>query len=558
MFGDFSFKEFSVREKEKDAALDTLIEELSSIDADIMKQQITCLLDIDYLFSQPLEKLDNFIGQRIEESAHRLSSLDALDSLYFSLDHFFNDYHEHINDFLTKQFLEHFIEQISTQKLKDFFQFNPQVSLSFNEDPTNAQSVLIQLFHQKAFLQALNTQIESLIELEFDNYSLQLQEHIQQKLGHIASLSTHLLSLELSQDFESNLLTTIIQHKCIHHYSHNLFTIVVSYPESQTRVTELRTLLNNATQFTPSFEHFQYETETRLLHPGSSTTDILTYYLSAIQVIQTLDRPLQAMNLISEIIFAYLKGREDTFRCIISTFLTQKYPQQVAIQHDENVNPCLRLDTSSDSLPSFFHSSEPGEAPRSTEDIVSIFTNIYGSKELFISEYRTLLADRITTKFEFDFETELSNLAKLEAKFGESYFTYCQVMLKDISFSLEFQASMSRKISDPPCQLAAYVLSHNFWPAFVEENLNIPIELQTLFNGFKREFEALRSRRTLEWKVNIGLVELEVSLKGRKIPFSVSPLHAIVLLQFKQRNSWLLKDLASMLKVSMLCNNCRC
>ena len=555
MVEDFNFKEFADREKAKDAALDKLIGELKSLKAESMKQQITSLLDINYFFTQPLGKLDNFIAQRIEICAQILSPLDSLDSLYFSIDHFFKVYHEFINDFLTKQFLECFNEQSFSQKLNDFFQVNPQVSLSFNEDPTNAQSVLIHLFYQKPFLQAINTLIESIIKIEFDNYSLQLQDYIQKKLEHIVSLSSHLLSFDFSQKFESTLLATIIQHKCINHYTHNLFTIVVSYPESQPRVAELKSLLN-ATELTPSFEYFQYESETRLLHPGSSTTEILTYYLSAIQVIQTLGRPLRAMDLISDSILAYLKVREDTFRCIISTFLTQKYTQHVPILHDENVNPLplLRLGTNSDgthSLPSFFHSFEAGETPPSSEDIVSIFTNIYGSKELFISEYRTLLADRIITKFEFDFETELSNLSKLEAKFGESYFTYCQVMLKDIAFSLDLQASMSRKISDPPYQLAAYVLSHNFWPTFVDENLTVPIELQPVFNEFKREFEALKSRRTLEWKINIGHVELEVSLKGRKIPFSVSPLHAIVLLLFKQRSSWVLKDLASMLKVSI-------
>ena len=554
MVEDFNFEKFANGERAKDAALDPLIADLRTLNTESLKQQITSLLDINYLFSKPFEKLDSFIAQTIERSAQLLSPLDSLDSLYYSLHHFFKDYYELIKEFLTKQFLENFNDQSFTQKLKDFFLVNPQTSLSYNVDPTNAQSILIHLFYQEPFLQSINTLIDSIIELEFDNYSLQLQDYIHQKLDHIVSLSSHLLSLEFSQDFETTLYATIIQHKCIHHYSHNLFTIVVSYPESQPRVTELKSLLN-ATQLTPSFEHFQYESETRLLHPGSSTTEILTYYLSAIQVIQTLDRPLRAIDLISDVIFAYLKGREDTFRCIISTFLTQKYPQRVSVPHDENVNPLLRLGNSTDgthSLPSFFHSPEPGEAPPSSEDIVSVFTNIYGSKELFISEYRTLLADRIITKFEFDLTTELSNLSKLEAKFGESYFTYCQVMLKDIEFSLELQTIMSRKILNSPYQLAGYVLSHNFWPTFVEENLTVPIELQSVFKEFKREFEALKSRRTLEWRTNIGLVELEVSLNGRKIPFSVSPLQAIVLLQFKQRNSWVLKDLASMMKVNII------
>lgn len=37
-----------------------------------------------------------------------------------------------------------------------------------------------------------------------------------------------------------------------------------------------------------------------------------------------------------------------------------------------------------------------------------MLVNIYGSKDLFVSEYRTLLADRILSSFNYDTEKEVS------------------------------------------------------------------------------------------------------------------------------------------------------
>ena len=38
----------------------------------------------------------------------------------------------------------------------------------------------------------------------------------------------------------------------------------------------------------------------------------------------------------------------------------------------------------------------------------SMLVNIYGSKDLFVSEYRTLLADRILSSFNYDTEKEVN------------------------------------------------------------------------------------------------------------------------------------------------------
>ena len=64
-----------------------------------------------------------------------------------------------------------------------------------------------------------------------------------------------------------------------------------------------------------------------------------------------------------------------------------------------------------------------------------MLVNIYGSKELFVNEYKTLLADRILSNFVFEISREVRYLELLKLRFGESQLHNCEVMLKDVADS---------------------------------------------------------------------------------------------------------------------------
>ena len=72
---------------------------------------------------------------------------------------------------------------------------------------------------------------------------------------------------------------------------------------------------------------------------------------------------------------------------------------------------------------------------RRASDIISMLVNIYGSKELFVNEYKTLLADRILSNFVFEISREVRYLELLKLRFGESQLHNCEVMLKDVADS---------------------------------------------------------------------------------------------------------------------------
>lgn len=66
--------------------------------------------------------------------------------------------------------------------------------------------------------------------------------------------------------------------------------------------------------------------------------------------------------------------------------------------------------------------------------------DIYGSKEMFVGEYRNLLADRLLTQLDFCPEKEIRNLELLKLRFGDTVLHNCEVMLKDISDSKRIDA----------------------------------------------------------------------------------------------------------------------
>ncbi|CAG2204932.1 APC2 [Mytilus edulis] len=144
---------------------------------------------------------------------------------------------------------------------------------------------------------------------------------------------------------------------------------------------------------------------------------------------------------------------------------------------------------------------------RRASDIISMLVNIYGSKELFVNEYRTLLADRILTQFNYEIEKEIQ------------------------------------------IDVNAMVLSAQFWPAFREEKITLPEVMQESLKEYTKKFEALKGNRTLNWKPHLGLVNIDIELKDRTINFNVSPVHAAIIMQFQKQEKWTVEDLSNELQM---------
>ena len=141
-------------------------------------------------------------------------------------------------------------------------------------------------------------------------------------------------------------------------------------------------------------------------------------------------------------------------------------------------------------------------ASRRAADIISMLVNIYGSKELFVNEYRSLLSNRLLSHFSYDTDKEIRNLELLKLRFGDAPLHQCEVMLKDIgdskrintnlhSFKIEDSTTptanagempndenaptnataneANKELSEQPFPVNAIVLSAQFWDGLVRQ-----------------------------------------------------------------------------------------
>ena len=343
-----------------------------------------------------------------------------------------------------------------------------------------------------------------------------------------------------------------------------LFDIIIEFPDSFLVLEDLVTCL----KINPDLKQMLVSSlkgalQSRLLHQGVTTADILAAYISTMRALKLLDQSGVMLEVVGEPVKKYLKHRDDTVRSIVTSLteecnddLTRELSHKRLLTDDD--------DSGEESVDiNNWHKWEPdpveaeplktSQASRSF-DIVSMLISIYGSKELFIDEYRTLLADRILTQMDYDMDREIRNLELLKLRFGENQLHQCEVMLKDVSDSRRINAQILENdqaqdnLSLVPIQ--SIILSGQFWPSRLrDDNVELPQCLLDSMNHFKKRFEVLKGNRTLVWKPHLGLVDLELELNGKVLSFVVSPVHATIVWHFQHKNKYTLDELSSLMQM---------
>nr|XP_058951089.1 anaphase-promoting complex subunit 2-like isoform X1 [Pocillopora verrucosa] len=341
-----------------------------------------------------------------------------------------------------------------------------------------------------------------------------------------------------------------------------LFTIIVEYPDSLPAIKDLKSCLEVTDQRKELISSLRSAFERRLLHPGANTSDILTQCVSAIRALHVLDPSGVILEHVCLPVRQYLRTREDTVRCIV-TSLTDDSSTELAeelMRGDPRTIDDLGASDSEDDDDKWMPAPSDADpdkilSSRKAPDIISMLVNIYGSKDLFVSEYRTLLADRILSTFNYDTEKELRYLELLKLRFGESHLHFCEIMLKDVADSRRINSHIqaSAKNADNKkanaIPLTSMVLSAVFWPAFREEKLKVPEEVQRAMDEYTHGFEALKGMRTLRWKPHLGLVEVEVELADRTLSLSVTPTQATAIMHFQEKERWTVEELSGVMHV---------
>ncbi|XP_029625148.1 anaphase-promoting complex subunit 2-like [Salmo trutta] len=344
-----------------------------------------------------------------------------------------------------------------------------------------------------------------------------------------------------------------------------LFSIIRDFPESKPAIEDLKFCLERTNQRQQLLTSLKTAFETRLLHPGVHTSDIITVYISAIKALRELDPSMVILQIACQPIRKYLRTREDTVRQIVASLtgdaevcsdlaneLSRADPVTLETQdsEDEGSDPEEWTPDPKDAV------TDKTGSKRRSSDIISLLVSIYGSKEIFIDEYRTVLADRLLHQFNYNTAREIRNVELLKLRFGESHMHYCEVMLKDVADSRRINTNIREEESrlgeeeQPPMALSAMILSSEFWPTLKEEKMELPPLASQAMEAYTHRYEKLKAMRTLSWKPHLGLVTLDVELEDRTLTnLTVSPIHAAIILHFQDKSSWTLEELSGVLGV---------
>ncbi|EGS23634.1 anaphase-promoting complex subunit-like protein [Thermochaetoides thermophila DSM 1495] len=109
-----------------------------------------------------------------------------------------------------------------------------------------------------------------------------------------------------------------------------LFDIVLAWPASRGALDDLRATITTPARRKQLTDSFSHALQTRLLHPGCSTLDILRTYISIIRTLHALDPSKVLLSHVEPGLQLYLCQREDAIRVVVSGLLASPEEMRAA------------------------------------------------------------------------------------------------------------------------------------------------------------------------------------------------------------------------------------
>jgi len=358
-----------------------------------------------------------------------------------------------------------------------------------------------------------------------------------------------------------------------------LFEIVVDWDATSQGIDDLKHFTTNPATRSYLTTNFANTLQTRLLHPGASTIEILQIYISIIRAFRKLDPKGVLLDRVARKVRRYLRERDDTVKVIVSGLLSDAVDENdEPRESDPHVLTELAIELSAhgaqdstvddgefdwnnmewvpdpvDAAPDYMKSKNM--------DVIGSLISLFESKDVFVKELQVALAERLL-KNKADFNQEISVVEHLKARFGDAALQGCEVMLRDVLDSrkvdnvIRRDQGMQEGNGAAPAeggQLHAKILSRLFWPSLPEQSFTVPAVILEQQHKYEKGFEALKQSRKLTWLNAMGQVEVELELTDRVFHDEVSPFQASVIDAFQGEegsSTRSVADLASALNMS--------
>lgn len=337
-----------------------------------------------------------------------------------------------------------------------------------------------------------------------------------------------------------------------------LSDIIMEFPDSIVAVKELRDAIAASDTLGEVGKVFRPIISRRLLHVGASTSQILDMYVSMIKTLRVVDGSDLLLNYVTMPVRAYLLTRKDTVRCVVQALHEGK---------GSDLHGELRRGRSLEYGPD--EDDEDGGAgvdwnPRKRQldlqvsgekgrglDILALLISIYGSTDLFVKDYRTVLADKLVSNLSYRADQEVATLELLKIRFGEAALHGCEVMLKDLEDSRRLNVALTRSMekekhremstggaAQEDCWVDCTVVSDFYWPSFSAEEFKLHPTVEAQMSRFCDTYADVKKPRKLTLVPNSGVVHLDLDFEdGSCREFACSPLQATVMMNIADADS---------------------
>ena len=339
-----------------------------------------------------------------------------------------------------------------------------------------------------------------------------------------------------------------------------MFEIAADFPDSMVAIKELKDAASASSSFGYIGKIFRPIVKRRLLHTGASTSQILDFFILMIRTLRVLDSSDLLLNYVAAPVRTYLMSRKDTVRSIVSSLTEGKHSE---LHGELRKGGPLEYGADEDD-----EDGGPGEMwmPRKRDpdlletgarglDVLALLVSIYGSTDLFASEYRSLLADKLLSNLEYNTDQEVATLELLKIRFGEEPLHSCEVMLRDIEDSRRVNNAISselRKVEDAESIVDYAILSDNYWPSLptdTESAVNHP-KAQNILNSYESTYANLKKPRKLHPVGQLGQVSLDLTFDDDTTrSFTCLPIQATLILYLEEKSPRSLEELSTLCEV---------
>jgi anaphase-promoting complex subunit 2 len=346
-----------------------------------------------------------------------------------------------------------------------------------------------------------------------------------------------------------------------------LFEIIVDWDATAPAIEDLRHFTTNPATRGYLTNDFANVLQTRLLHPGASTIEILQLYIAIIRSFRVLDPKGVLLDRVARRVRRYLRERDDTVKVIVTGLLADTTPKEkegqpssdpeilseLALElHQHNARDNITEDSefdwnNMDWVPDPVDAAPDYMKSNKNTDVIGSLITLFDSKDVFVKELQSTLAERLL-KNKADFNQEISVLEHLKIRFGDSALQGCEVMLRDVLDSRKVDTAIRRDLEkggtrermdkkDGGIDLHAKILSRLFWPSMLDQTFNVPPEILERQKSYEMGFAALKQSRKLTWLNAIGQVEVELELEDRSVREEVLPWQAAVIHAFQDNDA---------------------